>query len=171
MLADSGLAVVGLNALQYFWDRKTPDGTAADVSRIMRHYLAAWDKDDVVLAGYSRGAEVLPSVADRLPLDLRARVRLVVLVAPGRHTNFKFHPEDLVFDVRHAGDVQVLPEIERLGWAHLLCFYGDDETDSACPAVRADTAGHTWTAVALPGGHHFGGAYREIGWRILQALR
>ena len=189
VLADSGLAVVGLNALQYFWDRKTPDATAAAVTRIIRHYLGAWDKDDVVLAGYSRGAEVLPFVADRLPPDLRARVRLVVLVAPARHTNFRFHPEDLLFDVRHADDVPVVPEIERLGWAHLIWFYGEDETDSACPAVRdagrekreaegRDSSRHRlpapppeWTAVALPGGHHFEGAYREIGWRILQALR
>ncbi len=171
VLADSGLSVVGLNALQYFWTRRTPDGTAADVARIIRHYLAAWDKDDVVLAGYSRGAEVLPFVADRLPLDLRARVRLVVLVAPARHTSFKFHPEDLVLDVRHAGDVQVVPEIERLGWARLLCFYGEDETDTACRAMQPATTGRAWTTVALPGGHHFAGAYRTVGWDILRALR
>jgi type IV secretory pathway VirJ component len=176
VLADSGLAVVGLNALQYFWDRRTPDGTAADVARVIRHYLAAWDKDDVVLAGYSRGAEVLPFVADRLPPDLRARVRLVALVAPARHTSFQFHPEDLVLDVRHPDDVQVVPEIERLGWARLLCFYGEDESDSACRDIREAGSGKreaaaAWTVVPLPGGHHFGGAYRTVGWRILEALR
>jgi type IV secretory pathway VirJ component len=110
-------------------------------------------------------------VADRLPGDLQARVRLVVLVAPALHTSFQFHPEDLVLDVRHPDDVPVVPEIARLTWAHLLCFYGEDETDSACRAIAGDTSGRRWTAVALPGGHHFGGAYRAVGERILEALR
>jgi type IV secretory pathway VirJ component len=130
----------------------------------------------VVLAGYSRGAEVLPFVADRLPPDLRSRVRLVVLVAPGRYTSFKFHPEDLVLDVRHPDDVQVVPAIERLSWARVLCFYGEDETHSACRDIREAGSGKragsvAWTVVALPGGHHFAGAYRTVGWKILQALR
>ena len=32
-----GLAVVGLTALQSFWDRRTPEETAAAVARVMRH--------------------------------------------------------------------------------------------------------------------------------------
>jgi type IV secretory pathway VirJ component len=182
VLADSGLAVVGLNALQYFWTRRTPQGTATDVARIIRHYLAAWDKQDVVLAGYSRGAEVLPFVANRLPPELKQRVRLVAMIAPETHTSFKFHPADLLLDVRHRDDVPVVPELERLTGAPVVCFYGEDETDSACrprdvgPAgtagsVEETDVGRRLSDVALPGGHHFGGAYRQVAWHILAALR
>ena len=167
VLADSGVAVVGLNALQYFWNGRTPDGTASDVSRIARHYLAAWDKDDLILAGYSRGAEVLPFVADRLPPDLRARTRLAVLVAAEPYTSFTFRPMDWVLTVHHADDVAVVPELEKLSWVPVLCFYGDEESDSACRQSRVASRG----AVPLPGGHHVGGAYREVAWRILEALR
>lgn len=166
VLADSGLAVVGLNALQYFWNGRTPDGTAADVSRIARHYLAAWDKQDLILAGYSRGAEVLPFVANRLPPELRARLRLAVLVAAEPFTSFTFRPMDWVFTVHHADDVAVVPELDRLSWAPILCFYGEEETDTACRQSPVASRG----AVPMPGGHHVGGAYREVAWRILQAL-
>ncbi len=166
VLADSGLAVVGLNGLQYFWTARNPEGTAADLSRIVRHYLAAWGKDDVILAGYSRGAEVLPFAVNRLSPDLHGRVRLVALVAPEQYTSFKFRPADLLFDVRRPDDVAVVPELQKLSWVPVLCFYGEEETDSACLRSTVASGG----AVPMPGGHHVGGAYREVAWRILRAL-
>ena len=68
-LASRGIDVVGLNSLRYFWTRRTPDGAAADLVRILRHYLAAWHARRIVLLGYSRGADVLPFLASRLPRE------------------------------------------------------------------------------------------------------
>ncbi len=166
VLADSGLAVVGLNALQYFWAARTPEGTATDLGRVVRHYLAAWGKDDVILAGYSRGAEVLPFVANRLPADLRSRLRLIAMVAPEQYTSFTFRAADLLFDVRRPDDVAVVPELRRVSGVPVLCFYGEGETDSACLRSPAGT-----TAVPMPGGHHVGGAYTEVARRILRGLQ
>src|SRR6202043_924755 len=72
-LAASGVPTVGLNSLKYFWTTRTPAQTANDVARVLRHYLAAWGKERVLLVGYSFGADVLPFVVNRLPADLRAR--------------------------------------------------------------------------------------------------
>lgn len=83
-LVTQGVPVVGLNSLQYFWTRRTPDGAAKDLERILRYYLAAWHRDQVLLIGYSRGADVLPFMAHRLPDDLRARVRIVAIMGPTR---------------------------------------------------------------------------------------
>ena len=54
-----------------------------DVDRILRHYLAAWDKRNVVLIGNSQGADVLPFVVNRLPPHMRARVCLTALLSLG----------------------------------------------------------------------------------------
>src|SRR5436309_8353661 len=44
VLADSGMPVVGLNALQYFWTKRTPDTAARDLETICDRYLASWKK-------------------------------------------------------------------------------------------------------------------------------
>src|SRR5438093_10410180 len=66
-LADSGMPVVGLNALQYFWKKKTPEEAARDLESIITAYSTKWNKPRVLLIGYSRGADVLPAMIHRLP--------------------------------------------------------------------------------------------------------
>jgi type IV secretory pathway VirJ component len=38
-LSRKGMDVVGLNSLQYFWTRRTPEEASRDMDRILRHYL------------------------------------------------------------------------------------------------------------------------------------
>src|SRR3984893_9934422 len=54
VLAGNGMPVVGLNALQYFWTRRTPETASRDLQWIMENYLSTWKKGRVVLVGYSR---------------------------------------------------------------------------------------------------------------------
>jgi type IV secretory pathway VirJ component len=163
--AAQGVPVVGLNSLQYFWKKRSPDEIGRDLSRIVSHYLVAWRAHEVLLVGYSRGADVLPFMASRLPPELRQHVRLLVLLAPGRATNFEFHVTDWL-GRRGKSDLQpIAPEIEKLRGIELLCLYGADEKDTACPELPPGLA----TVVPLEGGHHFGGAYRGLADRILGA--
>jgi len=165
-LAAAGVPVVGLNSLHYFWKARTPEQASADLTRILRHYLSAWHASDVVLVGYSRGADVLPFMTARLPEDLRGRVRLVALVGLSRRAGFEFHFADL-FRGENRTDRPTVPEIQRLRGIRLLCVYGADEEDSACRDLPRNLA----VEVELPGGHHFGGAYRAVAGRILQMIR
>jgi type IV secretory pathway VirJ component len=55
-LAARGVDVVGLNSLRYFWTRRTPDSATADLDRVLRHYLAAWGAERVLLLGFTRAA-------------------------------------------------------------------------------------------------------------------
>lgn len=162
-LQAQGVSVVGLNALQYFWHARTPDESSRDLARVLRHYLAAWDLGDVLLVGYSMGAEVLPFMVSRLPADLRSRVRLVALLAPSRTASFEFHLSELLGG--NKGDRPTAPEIERLRGLRVLCLYGTDEEDSVCPALPRSAA----TVVAVQGGHHFGRSYAALADRILRA--
>ena len=91
LLAQKGVAVVGLSSLKYFWHARTPEKTAADVARILRHYLAAWKKDRAILVGYSFGADILPPIANRLPPDLLERVHLLALLAASPTATFEIH--------------------------------------------------------------------------------
>ena len=81
--SQSGMSVIGLNSRKYFWTARTPDGTTRDVERILRHYLQAWHKTEIALAGYSFGADVMPVIVNRLPADLKAQDREHLTDRPG----------------------------------------------------------------------------------------
>jgi type IV secretory pathway VirJ component len=161
-LTARGVPVVGLNSLQYFWSTRTPEGAAADLQRIARHYLAAWGRQGLLLVGYSLGADVLPFMADRLPADLQNRIRLIALLGPSRRTSFQFHVSDWI-GAGDPGDYAVLPEVAKLRGRPILCLYGKDEDDSLCTGL-----GTLGKAVAFSGSHHFNGAYAELADRILR---
>src|SRR5439155_226185 len=63
----SGIPVVGFLTSDYFGQRRTPEEAAGALDRVMRHYTALWKCPHVLLVGYSRGADVLPFMINRLP--------------------------------------------------------------------------------------------------------
>src|SRR3954462_1160315 len=112
------MPVVGVNALQYFWTKRTPEITSRDLESIISHYLGQWHKSRVVLAGYSRGADVLPAMISRLPAETRAKIRAIVLLRARPKGEFEFHVSDWLHDT-NAG-IAVKPEVEKLAPAHIL---------------------------------------------------
>lgn len=164
-LAKSGVPVAGWNALQYFWTSRTPDATAADLQRILKHYIVTWDKQQVLLIGYSFGAEIMPFLVRRLPPELAAKVKEVVLISPSTKADFEFHFTDWLGS---GGSYPVLPEVEKMKQAGgLLCIYGDEEDDSLCPALGAKLG----KSIQLKGGHHLGGDYAAIAAMILKNVQ
>jgi type IV secretory pathway VirJ component len=168
VLAARGVPVVGLDSLRYFWTARTPDGAARDLARILRYYLAAWNRKEALLIGYSLGADVLPFMTSRLPPDLLARVRLLALLGPDRFATFEFHITEWL-KLGENREFPVLPEVRKLaGRPPLLCVYGKKEgEDSICPAIAPPLG----QAVALSGAHHFGGNYDAVAGLILQAAQ
>ena len=167
VLADSGIAVVALNSRSFLWHRRTPDETARAVERLARHYMGAWNRDRLLLVGYSRGADLLPFVATRLPADLRARVDELAMLGLGGRASFLFHIMDLFRYKERRGDLPIVPELERLRGTRMLCIYGARERHSACrdadPALLTREERH--------GDHHFDGDYEAIGAMIVRAAR
>jgi type IV secretory pathway VirJ component len=161
--ASKGVPVVGLNSLQYFWKKRTPEGAARDVERIVGHYSAKWEMPNVILVGYSRGADVLPGIVARMEAQSRERVETVAMLAPARTAEFEFHVSDWISS--SSDGMAIKPEVEKLRGTRVLCFYGTDEADSLCPTLEPALA----TKIAMPGGHHFEGAYGPIADAILKA--
>lgn len=164
-LAEQGIAVVGIDSLRYFWKERTPQTAAADIERIARHYLDAWDKQDLVLVGYSQGADILPFVVNRLPPATRSQVRLVAMLGLGVRAVFEFHLANWLS--QGADGLPIAPELQRMSSVRALCIYNAEGDESSCP----DAASSTLRAVSLPGGHHFGGDYDHLAALILEQLR
>jgi type IV secretory pathway VirJ component len=168
-LAADGVPTVGLNSLKYFWTGRTPQETAQDVARIINHYLSAWNKQRVLLVGYSFGADVLPFVVNRLPPDLRARVATVNLLGIDSNASFEIKIAGWVGEDDSGPPTR--PELSAISGLPILCIYGEGESDSICPELPK-TAGHTSITLAEIGtGHHFGGEYATLAQRILAYAR
>jgi type IV secretory pathway VirJ component len=165
-LAARGVGVVGVNSRAYLAHRKTPEQAAADVARIARVYLDRWHAHPLVLAGYSRGADMIPFVANRLTDDVKAHVVLLAMFGVAHAANFQFHWIDMIRDEKRADDRPVLPELERLRGQRMLCVYGTKEKDSGC----RDADSTLITRVARNGGHHFDGNWPALADLILGML-
>jgi type IV secretory pathway VirJ component len=167
--AGAGVATVGLDALKYFWKKRTPDETAGAIARIIRHYGAAWGRPEVILVGYSRGADLAPFIAARLGPAERARLRLVALLGPGTFAEFEVHAIDIFSNVRRDSALSTEDPLRATaGQTRFLCVHGADEKDSLCPHVED----LPWVKqVLLQGGHHFDGDYQGIARLVLEAAR
>lgn len=166
-LATAGIPVVGYNTLKYFWAKRTPERSAADLERVLRHYLPAWHKSRAVLVGYSLGADVLPFMLNRLPDDLQAIVAQAVLIGPSETVEFEFHVLDWLGRSSDKG-LLVIPEIQKIrpGIA-ILCVYGEKDTDQICGRLDRGRV----RSVALPGGHKMGSGFGPVAAAILSTLK
>ncbi len=163
-LAARGIPVVGWNSLQYFWQRRTPETASQDLARLMQHYMAEWHKENVILIGYSRGADVLPFMVSRLPQELRSRISLIALLGLSESVDFEFHLSDWLGGFSHRSDLPVLPELYKLRGERIICIGGDEEKDLLCKRIDPLLA----RSVILKGGHHFGGDYGAVAEAILK---
>jgi type IV secretory pathway VirJ component len=161
-LNKDGIPVVGLNSLQYFWSKKSPDISGSDLTRILTHYGKAWNVQRFILVGYSQGADTLPFMVARLPQDLKTKVNTVVLLGLEGDVNFEFHLADWLSS-NGDGEYKVIPEVQKLTGMNVVCIYGADEADSACKKLDKTLV----NVVELPGGHHFGGDYQALASEIL----
>ena len=167
MLSNSGISVVGVNSLQYFWTRRTPDTSSADLNRILRHYLTAWNKRRAILVGYSMGADVLTFMAARLPPDSLSKVSLIALLGLSPSVDFEFHFTEWFSPVARKTDLRVAPEVERLRGKQMLCFFGAEEEDSLCKVLPPGLV----RQVVMKDGHHFGGDYKTVAEIILKEAK
>ena len=162
--AKHGIPVVGWDSLKYFWTARTPEEAGRDLDRIINHYVLAWQRDRVVLVGYSQGADVLPFMVNRLSPLTRMHVVHSVLLGPGHEAFFEFHISHWLG--RPTGGLLIKPEAEKLRGNSVACLYGEDDEDSICPELEPGG----FSIIKLAGGHHFGGDYESVARIIIEGL-
>ncbi|MGA2562978.1 MAG: AcvB/VirJ family lysyl-phosphatidylglycerol hydrolase [Steroidobacteraceae bacterium] len=167
VLASKGVNVVGVDVLRYFWRRRSPELGARDLARIMHHYQQLWQSQQVVLIGFSFGADVLPFLVSRLPAGVRANVRLLTLLSPERETAFEVEPSGWL-GMRSSGPatLPVEPELKKMPQLRVQCIFGADEAaGSLCTAPLMATH----EVVRKAGGHHFDENYGALADAIIAA--
>ncbi|MFC6841736.1 virulence factor family protein [Xanthomonas theicola] len=163
-LAKAGIPVVGVDSLRYFWSERTPQVFATDLDRIYRHYSRLWQRGQVVLIGFSQGADVLPAAYNQLPPAMRAQVRITALLSLGKTADYEFHVSNWISSGNDG--LPIAPEVAKMPGAKTLCVYGEDDDDALCPDLAPGAA----QLVKLPGDHHFEGDYAELAQQILRRI-
>ena len=136
---------------------------AQDLAAIIEHYSGLWSRPEVLLIGYSFGADVLPFAYNKLPPAARGKVRQLSLLALSTFADFEIHVSGWLSDGRQPDLVDTAPELARLAGVAVQCFYGEEETTTGCtlPELRGAEI------IRTTGGHHFDGDYAALAKRIL----
>ncbi|KQZ91678.1 AcvB/VirJ family lysyl-phosphatidylglycerol hydrolase [Agrobacterium tumefaciens] len=168
-MKDEGVPVIGLDALRYFWSEKTPTEAARDLSRILNYFRTRWRVDNVLLIGYSFGANVLPATYRNLSEADKNAVSLISLLAPSREADFQIAVSGwlgFTGNGKYGDPTDALADVEP---AKIQCIYGVNEEDSsACPKLRSRPQAHV---VGRQGGHKFDGDYRALNRLILDRAK
>ncbi len=156
-LNKKGYDVYALNARSYFNDKKTPEQTTTDVQNYLSSKIATRKNKQVVLIGYSFGADVLPFILNRFPKNINDNITASFLMASSGSTDFEIHWSD-IFGGNTKRNMDVVGEINKLNGDNIVIINGSDEHEIAFNKITLKKFSHE----VLPGGHHFDGDTDEI---------
>lgn len=163
-MAKVGYPVVGVDTLRYYWEHKSPEQTAADLTELMAHYRQKWGAKRFILAGYSFGADVLPAIYNRMGAEQQERIDGMILLAFARSGSFEIAVEGWLGAT--GKEAATGPEMDKVPGDKVFCVYGVEETnESGC--TEATMHGEK---LQLPGGHHFDENYPALAKRLEKVI-
>jgi type IV secretory pathway VirJ component len=124
---NKGYGVVSLNTRKYFWKSKTPDIFAQDIEYLVNYYMGDWQKNSVIIVGYSFGADVAAFLPERLSKKLLAKMNRIVLLSPSASSDFVINLSDLIGDSKNTRrKYKIEPELNRTTFP-VICVFGMNE--------------------------------------------
>jgi len=164
-MAKIGYPVVGIDTLRYYWQHKSPEQSALDLTELMQHYRQKWGTKRFILTGYSFGADVLPAIYNRLPASDQQQVDAMLLLAFARTGSFEIAVSGWLG--KDGAEAPIGPELRKVPAAKVYCIYGSEEAaESGCTE-----AGAPGERLVIEGGHHFDGDYAALAEKMLAAIK
>jgi type IV secretory pathway VirJ component len=157
-LAIKGFPVVGFDSQKYFWDEKTPDGTAADMNKAIKHYMQQWNRSSFFLVGYSFGADIVPFLANRIAPALKNSYRGVFMLSPDAEGDFEVHISDMLDMGISSNKYNIIQEVKNYKLHKPVCIFGNQEDASVRTLFKQ--AGSK--IVFLQGSHHYNNNFKAV---------
>lgn len=155
-LNKEGYAVIGLNAKEYFWSKKAPQEAASAIEAAINESNKQWKKKNIVIIGYSFGADVAPFMLTHFSPAMSGKVIRLILLSPSTKTDFEIHVLQMLGWGKDAGE-SVPDEINKIS-APLTIISGDDENRFPFNQLKIKNK----QLVKLPGGHHYDGDITDL---------
>ncbi len=147
----AGYSFIALNSLKYFFEAKTPDKLAAELVPMIRRYFDDWNKKNLVLVGFSFGAEIVPFLYEKLPPELKEKVKMVVLLTPAKTSAFHIHFRDMIGLDRKKEPYHVDEETAKIKSPKILAVYGEEERNISLKNNNQPNL----KIISIKGGHGF----------------
>jgi type IV secretory pathway VirJ component len=158
-LQKAHIPVVGVDTLRCFWHRQTPEMATKGLESIIGHFVKAWNTPDVLLIGYSFGADIIPFMVNRVKPAVRDHIRLISLLGLSRTADFEIHMSGWMGGASSADAFPLAPELGKLDPLRVQCFFGEEEqAESGCMDASLSGA----QIIKTSGGHHFDGDYGKM---------
>jgi type IV secretory pathway VirJ component len=164
--ANNGYGVTVLNAKSYFWNRKTPQQTAADIAIYMANQLSKQKTKQWILLGYSFGADVSPFIINNLPATLKNLLVTSILLSPSTSTDFEIHLFDMAGGSKKRR-MDVLSEINKISSLRVVGIFSSSEKNFPISTLHLKNQ----KTEILPGGHHFEGNTAEVAQTIMKYFK
>jgi type IV secretory pathway VirJ component len=164
-LNKQGYAVIGLNAKDYFWNKKTPQEAANAIESAINESNKQWKKKNIVLIGYSFGANVTPFILTHFSLAFAGKINHLILLSPSSKTDFEIHVLQM-FDWGKDSGESVPAEINKIS-KPVTIITGDDETEFPFSLLTIKNK----QVIKMPGGHHYDGDVNALCNKINSQIR
>ncbi|HEX7903935.1 MAG TPA: AcvB/VirJ family lysyl-phosphatidylglycerol hydrolase [Chitinophagaceae bacterium] len=152
-----GYSVTAIDSRSYFWNKKTPEQTAADITSYLIRQFNVRKNQQLILSGYSFGADVMPFIVNRLPDAIRKKLEAVIILSPSTSTDFEIHWSD-IFGGTKKRNMDVVAEINKMKVSKAVIFFGDDEDKFPLTSIRTSNL----KTERFAGGHHYDGNTGEV---------
>ncbi len=148
---NNGFSYIGLSSLKYFITGKTPEKIAHDIIPVIRHYSEEWNKETIVLVGFSFGAEIIPFLHNRLSTEMKQKVKLVVLLTPAKTSQFRIRLRDMIGMDKKKEPYNVADETAKIKSSRVLAVFGKEEK----PSLKETPKQPNLKIALIKGGHGF----------------
>ncbi len=165
-ISKAGYAVSSINAKSYFWNKRTPGQTVTDITAYLTRKLNSRKNKQLIFAGYSFGADVMPFIVNRLQDTIREKIISVILISPSLSTDFEIHWSDML-DGNTPRSMDVVAEINKMTAQKTITLFGSDETDFPIKNINLKN----YTNEILPGGHRFDGNTDEVAKKMMKYFK
>ena len=167
-LQKQGIPVIGVDALRYFWKEKQPQEVASDLGRIIDTYRKQWKVRNVVLIGYSFGADIIPATFNLLPERAKSHVVQLTLMGLSTEVDFEISVQGWLGVAGEGKGGKTVDDIAKIDPKLVQCIYGTEEEDEdPCPGLKAKGV----ETLGIEGGHHFDEDYEALANRIVTSLK
>lgn len=164
-LNKEGYAVTGLDAKDYFWNKKKPQEAAAAIEQAINESNKDWNKKNVVLIGYSFGADVAPFMLTHFSAALSNKISHLVLLSPSAKTDFEIHVLQMFGWGKDEGE-SVPAEINKV-LRPVTIIVGDDENEFPFDQLTIKNK----QIVKMQGGHHYDGDVNALCKQVIQHIK